>query len=438
MFKQFAMPADIALQYGKRHTARLAAQGNGMTGLAIDGGRLWSDLMTLGAIGGLPRGGCDRMALTDADRDGRNLFAHWCREAGLTLSIDAMGNMFARREGTDASLAAVFAGSHLDTQSPGGRFDGPLGVLAGLAVVRALDAAGIRTRRPIEVVNWTNEEGARFSPGLMGSAVFAGAQSLETALAVTDRAGHSVAGELARIRYDGKTPMGGRDIDSYFELHIEQGPELEAAGITIGAVTHSHYSSFTDMECIGDNAHISSMPMLRRRNALVGAARVIAEIDRIGRAAAPAGSASATVIDLYPNNRINIPHRATFSYGLVHPDAEGLAAMNAAIDAAIAAIAAESGLALNQLRHGERVPIHFDAGLTTLVEECATAAGHSVVRMRTRPGHDAFNMTRLCPTQLVFVPCRDGLSHNELEWCEPEHVTAGAGVLLGLVMGRAK
>lgn len=403
----------------------------------IDGTRLWSDLMTLGAIGALPRGGCDRLALTDADCDGRNLFAHWCHEAGLTLRIDAMGNMFARRDGQDPSLRPVLAGSHLDTQSPGGRFDGPLGVLAALAAVRAIDAAGVTTRRAIEVVNWTNEEGARFFPGLMGSAVYAGALPLDVAYAATDRAGRTVEAELARVRYRGDAPMGGVVPDSYFELHIEQGPVLEEAGTTIGVVTHSHYSTYTDMECLGENAHISSMPMARRRNALAGAARVIAEIDRIGLAAAPAGSASATVIDCWPNNRINIPHRATFSFGLVHPESDGLAAMNAAVDAAVRAIGAETRLVFRKLSHRERVPVHFDPALTALVEQIAARQGLSVMRMLTRPGHDAFNMTRLCPTQLIFVPCRDGISHNELEWCTPEHATAGATVLLHAVLARA-
>jgi N-carbamoyl-L-amino-acid hydrolase len=404
---------------------------------AIDAARLWSDLMTLGAIGALPRGGCDRLALTDADRDGRALFAHWCAEAGLAVTVDGVGNMFARREGCDPSLPPVLAGSHLDTQSPGGRFDGPLGVLAGLAVVRAIDAAGITPRRAIEVVNWTNEEGARFSPGLLGSAVFAGLRTVGEAYAIEDRQGRTFGAELSRIRFNGAAPVGGRPLDSYFELHIEQGPELEAAGVTIGAVTHSHYSSFTDMECLGENAHISSMPMARRRNALAGAARVIAEIDGIGIRFAPAGSASATVIDVWPNNRINIPHRATFSFGVVHPDADGLAAMGAEITRAVADAAAATGLAFNTLDHRERVPIHFDPELTALVEAAAREGGHSVTRMRTRPGHDAFNMTRLCPTQLIFVPCRDGLSHNENEWCTPEHVAAGADVLMRAVLSRA-
>ncbi|MBN8929201.1 MAG: hypothetical protein BGO51_01650 [Rhodospirillales bacterium 69-11] len=405
--------------------------------LHVDADRLWSDLMTLGTIGALPRGGNDRMALTDADRDGRALFAHWCAEAGLTVTVDGIGNMFARREGSDPSLPPVLAGSHLDTQSPGGKFDGPLGVLAALAAMRALDAAGVTTRRAIEVVNWTNEEGCRFFPGLMGSAVFAGALSPETAFAATDRAGRTVAAELARIRADGPTPIGGRSVDAYFELHIEQGPLLEDAGVTIGAVTHSHYSIMADVECRGDNAHIQSMPMLRRRNALVGAAKLIAETDRIGRAHAPAGSASAVVIDSWPNNRINIPHRAVFSYGLMHPDAQGLEAMQAELAAATAVIASETGLEFDTPFHRRRDPVLFTEELIALTESIATELGHSVMRMRTRPGHDAFNLLRLCPVELIFVPCRDGISHNELEYCEPAHCAAGADVLLNAVLRRA-
>jgi N-carbamoyl-L-amino-acid hydrolase len=405
--------------------------------MRVDAARLWSDLMTLGTIGALPRGGNDRMALTDADRDGRALFAHWCREAGLSVTTDAMGNQFARREGTDSSLPPVLAGSHLDTQSPGGKFDGPLGVLGALAAVRALDAAGVETRRAIEVVNWTNEEGPRFAPGLMGSAVFAGALSLEAAYASTDRAGRTFGEELVRIRAKGDAPVGGREVDAYFELHIEQGPLLEEMGVTIGSVTHSHYSISADIECRGENAHIQSMPMLRRRNALVGAARMIAEIDRIGRAAAPAGSASAVVIDAWPNNRINIPHRAVFSYGMIHPDAEGLEAMAAEIAAATVLVAAETGLAFETLVSRRRDPVFFTEELIALTETVAAELGHSVVRMRTRPGHDAFNLLRICPVELIFVPCRDGLSHNELEHCSPEHCAAGADVLLHALARRA-
>jgi N-carbamoyl-L-amino-acid hydrolase len=208
-------------------------------------------------------------------------------------------------------------------------------------------------------------------------------------------------------------------------------------GVTIGAVTHSHYSISADIECSGENGHISSLPMLRRRNALVGAARLIAEIDRIGRAAAPAGSASAVVIDAWPNNRINIPHRSVFSYGIIHPDAEGLEWMQAEIDAATRMVAEETGLGFATLVLRRRDPVHFTEDLIGEAEQAARDLGHSVTRMRTRPGHDAFNMLRVCPTELIFVPCRGGISHNELEYCLPDHVAAGADVLLGAILRRA-
>jgi N-carbamoyl-L-amino-acid hydrolase len=207
--------------------------------------------------------------------------------------------------------------------------------------------------------------------------------------------------------------------------------------VTIGAVTHSHYSVFADIEVLGENAHIQSMPMRRRRNALVGAAKMIDAIDRVGLAYAPAGSASAVVIDCWPNNRINIPHRATFSYGIMHPDEDGAAAMAAEVEAAQAAIAAETGLVFNALVRRQRAPVHFHPDAIALAEEAAAALGYSCTRMRTRPGHDAFNMIRLCPTELIFVPCRDGWSHSEREWCEPEHCTAGVEVLANAVVARA-
>ena len=342
-----------------------------MSDLRVNAARLWSDLMTQAAIGALSGGGLDRMALTDGDRDVRGVFSHWCREAGLSLAIDSMGNMFARRPGKDDKLPPVMLGSHLDSQSPGGKFDGPLGVLAALEVVRTLHEAGVVTQRPLDVVNWTNEEGARFGPGLMGSAVFAGVLDLAAAHASTDRAGLRFGDELRRIRYAGDAPVGGRAVDSYFELHIEQGPLLEQAGVTIGAVTHSHYSIFADLECQGANAHTQSEPMLRRRNALVGAAKMIDAIDQIGRKHAPAGSASAVVIEAWPNNRINIPHRATFSYGLMHPDEAGMLAMATEIDAAQARITAETGLVFNTLLRRRRDPVYFDEAMVALTVSMA-------------------------------------------------------------------
>jgi beta-ureidopropionase / N-carbamoyl-L-amino-acid hydrolase len=406
--------------------------------MQVRGDRLWSDLMTLAQIGAGRAGGNDRMALTDADRDARAVFAHWCRGAGLTVGVDAMGNTFARLEGADPSLPPVLAGSHLDTQETGGRFDGPLGVLAALEAARAIREAGITPRRAIEVVNWTNEEGCRFSPGLMGSAVFAGTLPLAEAHAVADRAGRTVGAELARIGWQGTAPMGGRPVDSYFELHIEQGPLLEEAGVTIGAVTQSCHSAFTDAACHGETSHIQSTPMPRRRNALWGAARLIDAVERTGYAHAPDGTASAVVIDAWPNNRIVLPSRASFSYGVMHLEEEGLAAMLSAIDAAAEAIAAETGLRFETALRRIRRPFRFAEELVALTEAVARDLGHGVMRMRTRPGHDAFNMVALCPTMLIFVPCRDGLSHNEAEWCEPAHCTAGAAVLAECVLRRAQ
>jgi N-carbamoyl-L-amino-acid hydrolase len=408
-----------------------------MTKPTIDQGQLWRDLMTMGRMGALPLGGCDRLTLTDADRDGRNLFRMWCEEAGLTVTVDMMGNIFGRREGSDPTLAPVMAGSHLDTQSPGGKFDGVLGVLGALAAVRGLNQAGIVTRRTIEIVAWTNEEGARFSPGLMGSAVFAGRLSLEAAHAAVDRKGKSFGAELRRIRYHGDTPVGGRPVDTYLELHIEQGPELEAQGITIAGVTRSHFSAYATIECLGENAHSQTTPMARRRNALVGAARVVAEIDRIGQAFAPDGKASATVMDIWPNNRINIPHRAAFAAIMVHPEEAGISAMRAALKQALEVVAAETGLTFHLPQDSFRAPVHLSLEMVALIEAVSRDLGHSVTRLETLTGHDAFNMVELCPTGLIFVPCKDGISHSELEYASPEDCAAGAEVLMHALLRRA-
>ncbi|WP_149541185.1 allantoate amidohydrolase [Siccirubricoccus phaeus] len=405
--------------------------------MQVNGERLWADLMSLGQIGAGQAGGHDRQALCDADGDARRLFMHWCRQAGLSLTVDAMGNIFARREGTDPSLPPVLAGSHLDTQATGGRFDGPLGVLGALEAVRTLNDAGIATRRAIEVVNWTNEEGCRFFPGLMGSAVFTGALALEQAHAATDRAGRRFGEELRRIGFLGEAPMGGRPVDTYLELHIEQGPLLERVGVTIGAVTQSCWSAMLDVAVTGQNSHIQSTPMPQRRNALYGAALLIAAVERCGYAHAPDGTASTVVIDAWPNNRIVLPHLVTLSFGLVCETEATRTAMLAEIDAAMARIGAETGLGFETRLRRLRDPFHFDAALVAATEQAAQALGHSVMRMRTRPGHDAFNMSTVCPTELIFVPCRDGLSHNEAEWCEPVHCAAGASVLAAVMLERA-
>jgi N-carbamoyl-L-amino-acid hydrolase len=403
----------------------------------VDGGRLWADLMALATIGALPAGGCDRLALTEADVAARNLFAYWCDEAGLAVHVDAIGNMFARRDGTDPELPPVLMGSHLDTQSPGGKFDGPLGVLAALEGLRTLDRAGLATRRAIEVVNWTNEEGARFAPGLMGSAVFTGALALAAASTSRDRAGRTVADELARLHRRGASAPGGRPVDSYFELHIEQGDRLQNAGCTIGVVAGSEYNCFVDIECFGANGHAQATPMGQRVNALAAAAELIAAIERIGREHAPVGSAGVAVLDVWPNNRINIPHHARLTYAATHPDRAGMAAIRAAIAAAAVQVAAATGVRIEVAAPPDRDAVDFDPALGTLVAAAADALGFSRMALRTRAGHDAIRLAAYCPAQLIFVPCKDGISHSELEYCTPDDAAAGADVLLRAAVARA-
>lgn len=404
--------------------------------ISIDSPRLWSDLMTIGAIGTTARGGSSRPTLSDADRDARNLFVYWSQDAGMTVVVDRIGNIFARREGTDPSLPPVVVGSHLDTQTPGGKFDGVLGVLAGLEVVRSLNRAAISTRRAIEIVDWTNEEGVRF-PGLMGSAVFAGQVELEYALAYRDHSGLTVAGELARIGYKGSHDVGGRELDSYLELHIEQGRELEKAGATIGAVTNSYSWAAGTIEVLGENGHSQTEPMSQRRSALVGAARLVLEIESIGAAQEPFGIVSATTIDNWPNNRFNIPHRTVLRYTIVNQTDAGRHDALRQIAAIAETVAADARLVVNNSVAGQRDRLEFSQELIALTRIVGEAHGHKVIDLSTPAGHDALNMCQVCPTAIVFVPNRNGISHSELEWCEPRHACAGANVLLGITLARA-
>ena len=411
-----------------------------MADIQLDSARLWSDLMTMASIGALPRGGCDRLALTDADAAGRHLFAHWCREAGLTLTIDAIGNMFARREGSEPGLEPVLVGSHLDTQQPGGKFDGVLGVLAGLECLRALDRAGVRTRRPVVVVNWTNEEGARFAPGLMGAAVHAGVLPLAEAHAVQDRGGRRVGEELRRIGFLGED-AGPAAAHCYLELHIEQGDRLQQAGKTIGVVEGTENNLFLVIDCWGENAHAQATPMRQRRDALVIAAALIAEAEAIGRAhaadAAGAGSAGVAAVEVWPNNRINIPHHVRLSFSATHPSSEGIAGIRAAIAGAAAGIAEQSGMRIDVEDAPVRPAVDFDPGLGAAVAAEAAALGYPTLRLRSRAGHDAIRMAPFCRTQMIFVPCKDGISHSELEDMTQDDAAAGAAVLLRMVAREA-
>ncbi len=388
--------------------------------------------MALASIGGLPHGGCDRLALTDADAAGRQLFAHWCQQAGLPVTVDAMGNMFALRQGTDPALPPVLLGSHLDTQQPGGKFDGPLGVLAALECVRAMDRAAVRTRHPVVVVNWTNEEGARFAPGLMGAAVHAGSLPLAEAYAATDRAGRRVGEELRRIGFLGNA-KGPAAAHCYLELHIEQGDRLQQAGKTIGVVQGTENNLFLTIDCWGENAHAQATPMHQRRSALLAAAELIVEAERIGRSYAPTGSAGIAAIDVLPNNRINIPHHVRLSFSATHPATDGIEAMRGAIAAAAVRVAGQTGTRIELEPAPVRPAIDFDPALGDAVEQAAASLGYGTLRLRSRAGHDAIRMAPFCRSQMIFVPCEDGISHSERENMTQGDAAAGAEVLLRLV-----
>jgi N-carbamoyl-L-amino-acid hydrolase len=385
--------------------------------------------MTLASIGVLPNGGCDRLALTDADAAGRHLFAHWCRQAGLPVAIDAMGNMFARREGADPTLPPVLLGSHLDTQQPGGKFDGPLGVLAALECLRALDRSAVRTSRPVVVVNWTNEEGARFAPGLMGAAVHSGSLPLEEAHAATDRAGRRVGEELRRIGFLGQD-NGPPTAHCYLELHIEQGDRLQQAGKTIGVVEGTENNLFLVIDCWGENGHAQATPMRQRRSALLAAAALITEAEQVGQAHAPAGSAGIAAIDVLPNNRINIPHHVRLSFSATHPTSEGIEAIRASIVIAAARIAGQTGTRIEVEAVPARPAVDFDPDLANAVEQAAADLGYGTMRLRSRAGHDAIRMAPFCRSQMIFVPCKDGISHSEREDMTQSDAAAGAAVLL--------
>jgi N-carbamoyl-L-amino-acid hydrolase len=408
------------------------------TNLSIDGKRLWASIEASAGIGRGPRGGLRRLTLTDDDKRVRDLLAQWVAESGFTLSVDKLGNMFARREGTSPDLAPVLIGSHLDTQAAGGRFDGILGVLAGLEVLRTLQDKGIATRRAIEVVNWTNEEGARFYPPMLASQVFSGQQTVEWATARADKDGLRLGDELARIGYAGNVPVGGRNVDAYFELHIEQGPRLHAAGVPIGIVTGGFPTRGMRIEIAGETAHVGPTPMERRQNALVGAAHVAVAIDEIGwRYSAGDGKTTAARLDLWPNLPGIISERANLFCDMRHPDTDMLERMVAEIDTALADCARRSRCRIRVAERWGFGGLTFDGELIALARAAAAQLGLATMDLRSEAGHDAYNMASICPAAMIFAPCKDGISHNEAEDMTQENATLATNVLLRAVVARA-
>ena len=405
--------------------------------LAINGPRLWDALMEMAEIGATPKGGCNRQALTGLDKQGRDLFAGWCKAAGCSVSVDAIGNMFARREGTDPELPPVMFGSHLDTQPTGGKFDGVLGVLAALEVVRSLNDLNIQTRHPIEIVNWTNEEGSRFAPSMTASGVFAGAFTLDFARAITDFDGKSMGEELDRIGYAGNQPVGGRPVHAFFELHIEQGPILEEDGTDIGIVTAAQGQRWYEINITGQDSHAGSTPMERRKDALLGAARLIDGVNRIGRMMMPEGRATCGVITVTPASRNVIPGSAFLTAEFRHPDESSLEMMNRSLANMTVDVSRELGLTIDVKQITKFPAQAFDEGCLQAVRNAAKIHGLSYHDIVSGAGHDAVYMARACPAAMIFVPCVGGISHNEAEDCKPQWVTNGANVLLHAVLEKA-
>jgi len=405
--------------------------------LSIDGDRLWKSIMEIAKIGATEKGGSRRLALTDLDREARDLFVAWCEAAGCTVSVDRIGNIFARRPGSNPDAAAVVTGSHLDTQPTGGRFDGVYGVLAGLEVIRTLNDLDYRTERPVDVVVWTNEEGSRFAPAMIASGVFAGEFTLEEALARPDPDGLTIGEELARIGYAGDEEIGARDIHAYFEAHIEQGPILEAEDKTIGVVTGAQGQRWYEATLTGVESHAGPTPMDRRKDALLGAARLVELVNRIGLDHQPGACATVGMIGAYPNSRNVIPGRVFLTIDFRHPDDGELAKMDAAMRTGLDAIAAGIGLAVELEQILDLAAVHFDASCVAAVRQAAAEQGYALRDMVSGAGHDACNIAAVAPTAMIFIPCVDGISHNEVEDAKPEWVTAGGQVLLGAVLEKA-
>ena len=405
--------------------------------LRINPDRLWDSLMEMAKIGPGVAGGNNRQTLTDADSEGRHLFAAWCAKAGCKMGVDSMGNMFARREGTDPDALPVYVGSHLDTQPTGGKYDGVLGVLGGLEVIRSLNDLNIKTKHPIVVTNWTNEEGTRFAPAMLASGVFAGMHSEEWAKDRTDADGKKFGDELRRIGWEGDERVGARKMHAFFELHIEQGPILEAEGKQIGVVTHGQGLWWLQVTLTGKDAHTGSTPMTMRVNAGLGMARITEAVHRIAMDHQPDAVGAVGQANVYPNSRNVIPGRAVFTIDFRSPDLAKLTSMRETLEAEAAAIAADLGLGIEIEPVGHFDPVTFDDGCVTAIRNAAERLGYSHMNIVSGAGHDACWINRLYPTAMVMCPCVDGLSHNEAEEISKDWAAAGCDVLFHAVVETA-
>jgi beta-ureidopropionase / N-carbamoyl-L-amino-acid hydrolase len=402
--------------------------------LRINSERLWDSLMEMAKIGPGIAGGNNRQTLTDADSEGRHLFASWCKAAGMTMGVDTMGNMFATRAGTDPDALPVYMGSHLDTQPTGGKYDGVLGVLGALEVVRTMNDMGVKTKHPIVVTNWTNEEGTRYAPAMLASGVFAGMHTQDYAFSRVDAEGKAFGDELKRIGWVGDEPVGARKMHAMLELHIEQGPILEAEGKDVGVVTHGQGLWWLQITLTGRDAHTGSTPMHMRVNAGLGMARITERVHQIAMSHQPNAVGAVGQCNVYPNSRNVIPGKVVFTVDIRSPEQAKLDAMKAEVMRAAHAVAKELGLGCEIEDVGHFDPVTFDAGLVNIVRQSAEKLGYSHMDIVSGAGHDACWINRVAPTVMVMCPCVDGLSHNEAEEISPEWAAAGTDVLLHAVL----
>ncbi len=391
--------------------------------------------MEMGEIGATPGGGVGRLALTDLDRQARELFVCWCEQAQCEVRLDRIGNIIAKRAGEDVNAPPVMTGSHLDTQPLGGKFDGIYGVLAGLEVMRTLNDAKIKTRAPIETVVWTDEEGVRFS-GTLASGAFAGVYALDEALAKTDRDGVTFGEALKEIGFAGSDPVGGYELNAFFEAHIEQGPILEAEGKQVGVVLGAQGQKCFAVTVTGEEGHAGTLPMRMRRDAMVGAARMVDAINGVAFRHEPNPVITVGYLKVRPNSRNTIPGQVSFSIDSRHPDDALLAQIESEMRTACGHIAAALSLQLDFRLESQRPTVTFHDECVNLIRDTAKNLGIKHMDIYSGAGHDACQLVRKVPTGMIFVPCEDGVSHNELENAKPEDLAAGCDVLLHAILSR--
>ncbi|USG61005.1 Zn-dependent hydrolase [Sneathiella marina] len=405
--------------------------------LEINDQRLWDTLMVSATIGPGKSTGLRRLALSDEDKKMRDQFVRWCVTAGCKIAIDRVGNIFARRDGQDASLSPVLMGSHLDTQIAGGKYDGILGVLSGLEVIRTLNDRNIETRRPIEVVCWTNEEGVRFQPPMMGAGAFAGAHEIDWVLSQTDDEGIVFGEELQRIGYAGETDRNPADIDSYFELHIEQGPILEEEGIDVGIVTGGFTSFGAQLIMKGEHAHSGPTTMKQRKDALVGAAVIVAKVNEIGWDYEPKGRATCARIDVSPNKYGIIADHAEVTIDVRHPDPDLADEMYQKALALIPVASKQANVEIALVKEWSFGNVGFNPDMVNLIRSVASDLEVPHKHLLSAAGHDAYHLSEIAPTAMIFTPCKGGVSHNENEHIERSYTIPGVNVLLNAVLRRA-